>query len=1332
MVTLVIVKNPFSPQDGREIKYIEASGTLADLLEEHKMPGVDLLATINGFSVDDTAEIHDGDFVVIYPAIEKGGKGGKGILGIVAAIALSVVSFGVGGLVGAGAWGASMASWSIMGYVAAAAVMFLGSSLIGRGMSGQNIDNGSYDSKTDDSTPTYSWGGVQTMEGQNNPIALTYGKVKSGGQTIGKFVSVSGDDEYLNWLIACGEGPLSITNIKLNDNDISIYSGAEYTTRSGENDQSVVPYFNDTYYTANLSYHMTNVGAWYTSDAPGTATQGLIFKIECPNGLFHATDQGKLVYNTLYIDLEYRLKGAQSWTSFRQNWSISGDSKKAIRKELRTWELPAGEYEARCRVKSINYTDQTRDSFEIYWTAITSVIVDDFTYPCTALIGIRAKATDQLNGTPRLTFMKERANVWVWNGSSYVEKPANNPAWACYDLLHQARRLKNIRTGNYEFEVRGAPKEAMRYADFAAWANFCATKELYVNIELNASGEVLEVANNKIAPVGRGLVVRFGTKYGCIYDHVQAPVQMFGMGNIVEGTFSEEFLKVADRANCVEITFTNKDADYERDVLTIYGDTYDSDGYEKTAQMTFDGIVDYRQAYREGMYQLYSNQYLLRTVSFEADIDAIACTVGDVVLVSHDVPQWANSGRIETIDGATWTLPVELADTTSSYHIQWRSVNDVLYVRNCAIVSSADGWTVITVQGEIPVEDPPHEGDVFDIALANIDSKPFVIKSITRAQDFRRRISCIEYNENVYNELYGIPVIDYTARYGEPQNVTNLHADNAQTKNAFGEYTAKLRCSWDIPDNGGTFTVLTSTDNITWEVGKSNITGNSCELDVLPNTEYYVKVITIVRASQSTGTVVGPIYPSGEGALPQATNLKGVTRYRGVINGENRYEVFLTWNTPVMENYGECDVYYKTSNLQIKDAVMSTALVSEAGFVNDWKYAGSGYNDFTLSDVTTGDVYKFAIVTKDLQGNVNLPDYSPYVEVNVAARTEVPNTPNGFGITFGETATVYWNEVPNTDIYYYEIRTNQQAGVEDDHLLIRTNGTSAVVSLQIRTGYLYLFARSTLGKYSYAAVLNYNKPAPSAPNAPTLTAKLGGIGIETSPIPAGCTGVNIYISGSGQGAGTTQVHTVNTTYTHSCGVGVYVVTAAFTDMFGEGARSLQSSITVKVLVDASLLDSQAVTKAKLETSIQDAVDIAAAQPTVNQNVATSLQTNATNIAAVVTNLNDSTLAGQNYSAISIMQQGIASKVAMNDVTSYFQQDHTGFYIKGSLINIDGDTVINAAASSAIVNAIQAGSITADKLSVGSATGARMVLQENLLLVYDENNKLRVRLGVWNE
>lgn len=1353
MLTLVIVTNPFSPQDGRTVSQIEYNGTLGELLKENTIDGVDMQATVNGYSVDNDYQIKNGDFVVIYPVVAKGGgKGGKSILGIVAAIALSVVSYGIasGGLLA----GIGIQAGTFAAYAAATAVMFLGSSLMGRFM-GQKVDVGNYDAENE---PTYSWGGVQTMEGQNNAVSLTYGKVKSGGQTIGKFVSTEDNKEYLNWLIACGEGELIITDIKLNDNAVENYENVMCETRSGTNDQAVVPYFNDTYFTKNLSYHMTTVNTWYTDTAQGTATDGLIFKIELPNGLYHGNDHGKFSNNYVDITMQYKLTSSSTWITMAAD-RINGKSNKAIRKEYRVDNIPSGSYDVRMRVTTFGRDDATRDMHEIYWTGITSIVYDDFIYPCQALIGIRAKATDQLNGTPTLTFMKERSVVWVYNpySDTYITKDATNPAWACYDFVHQARKLKNTNTNTMEIEVRGAAKELMRYDDFDAWATWCDEKDYHVNIEINNVGEVLELVNQRIAPIGHGLVVRFGTKYGCIYDHVQTPVQMFGMGNIISGTFQEEFLKVSDRANCVEITFTNKDAGYERDVLTIYGDTYDADGYTKTAQMTFDGITDYEQAYREGKYQLYSNKYLLRTVSFECGIDAIACTVGDVVMVSHDVPKWANSGRIYSINGATWVLPIELQDLTKSYRIQWRTVNDNLYTRACTIVSSADGWTTITVSGTIPSDDAPQVGDVFDIAIANIGSKPFVVKSITRAQDFTRSISCIEYNENVYNENYDIPVINYSQWYGEPKNVSNLTA--VLTENTDNSGTAKLKCSWDVPDSGGTFTVLISTDGTTWRIVKTNLTGTSCEIDVEANTTYFVKVITLLGVNQSSGSVVGPIYPGGN-TLPPATNLVGYTRYRGVKDGEYRYDIHLTWLPPVLSNYQTCDVWYKTNHRQTSQISMTEGVsVNEIGFTKDWEYAGNGYSDFVMNDVVYGDTYRFAVTTRDVLGNHNEPyaDGVPTVDVTAAAKSTVPNTPDGFSIEFGEASVVSWKEVSNADIQFYEVRSDTNAGAETGCLLARVTGTSTSVPLTNRTGTLYLFAKSPLGRYSYPAILEYSKTAPPKPTAPTLTAKLGGFSLVAGAIPSGCNGMNIYIDG----ASLVSVHTVNNVYTYTCDAGIYDVSVAYTDLFGEGEHSLESRVTVKILVDAALLDAQAVTKDKLDSALKTAVDnanqsvtdITALRKSVGDNTAEIVKTNnsvtivasrvddndddiaalqvqadeissavfettqsgtkvsriaqnangisavVTNVQNINTNLNDSTKARQNYTAIQVMQDGIASKVAMGDVESYLQQDHTGFYIKGSLINIDGTTKIGNNVISK--NMIQAGAVTADKMAVDS-------------------------------
>lgn len=966
-IRVVIVRNPFQPDENREVHLLapDEYKTLQDCISAYEAiyAGSDgFRVTVNSYVVEDfSGAVKAGDFIVMSPVV---GKGGKSVLGLIAAVALSVVAFGVGGLAAGGSWGSAgfaaatsvSAAW---GYVAAAAVMFLGGSLVSKIFAGK-VDVGKYN--TEGSEATYSWNGIQTMEGQNNPEQLTYGKVKSGGQSIAKFVDNDNNDQYLNWLIAAGSGPLEITEVKLNDNDISNYEGVKLDIRPGTNDQTIINNFNDTRSSKALGYELDD--KWSTDVVTGNANQGIVIDIEFSQGLYHADDNGNLVNAWVELDAEYALRGSGQWmtlvggnafampndlgatladTSAQTGvWSIrvsgrlggeSGSDKNrltvsvlrpgsdaiddsvsfnsgstgivrvgpfnidkselifgkiwvsmgrwnvtvarnsrvmaaqstAVRRSFRVDNLPAGEYDVRVRVaaRSASVTS-TRDGVKCWWTMVEGIVYDDFIYPDMALIGIKALATSQLNGTPTLTFMKERSNVWVWNpyAKAYEEKPANNPAWAAYDFIHQASQLTNIHTGELEFEVRGAKAELMMYDKFAEWAEFCKEYKLEINIEINTTGRLLNMVNEKIAPIGRGLVLCFGTKFGCIWNGPKQPTQMFGMGNIIQGTFEENFMQLSDRANALEITFTNKQKNYERDTLVVYGKSYDDpDAYDNTTQVSFDGITSYEQAYREGKFQLYCNQYLTRTYRWKADIDAIACTVGDLVYISHDVTKYGTSGRIIAVEGPNITCGafMEDYDPAKVYRFQYRSSEtDNIYKINILqiTVNPDDTQLVVDLQS---VTEPPAVGDIFDIAEESIGTVPVIIQSINRDGDLRRQIEAIIYNEYVYSENYNIPEIDYsTAERDVAVNVIDLQGNQVLYCDPMKTRHSRMFLSWRLPD-GATATKfsvqLSSNGGTTWTVAGDTIS-TSFETETTPGLDYLVKVVTVLGLSTSTGTVI--------------------------------------------------------------------------------------------------------------------------------------------------------------------------------------------------------------------------------------------------------------------------------------------------------------------------------------------------------------------------------------------------------------------------------------------------------------------------------------------
>lgn len=542
----------------------------------------------------------------------------------------------------------------------------------------------------------------------------------------------------------------------------------------------------------------------------------------------------------------------------RGSYRIKAHQSSALRKEFRVDPLPPGAYHVKMKVTRRSHDiESNRAMVRCWWSSVTSIVHDDFSYPNIALIGIKALATDQLSGTPTLKFLKTRPCVLVWNPAveAYEQRPSDNPAWASYDVLHQCTHLQDANTGAWEYEVRGIPAKYMIYDQFRAWADHCEKKNLKVNIELNTLGEMLAAVNANIAAVGRGKVIRFGTRYGCVYDHVQQPTQMFGMGNILAGSFQEEFLQTSDRANCVELTYMDAANEHNRETITMYADSYDTDAEEKTAQATFNGITSYAQAYREGMYQIYSNQYLVRTISFEANVDAIACTVGDVILVAHDVPKWAKSGRIHKVEGDVLLLPVELDTTEGNYRIQYRTVSDIMRTAPVAILDNKDGWCKVRL-AEIDTTDPPQAQDVFDLALATVGSKPFVVKGISRAQDFTRKIECIEYDERVYKEEYDIPVPQYTASAASIKDAAGLTAAKHRYVSADGSVRYRLDVSWER-QSVGTYMVCLSRDNVNWDVLISGIDGvrYSCDADAAAA---YVKVITVdgLRRSGGTSTII--------------------------------------------------------------------------------------------------------------------------------------------------------------------------------------------------------------------------------------------------------------------------------------------------------------------------------------------------------------------------------------------------------------------------------------------------------------------------------------------
>lgn len=460
--------------------------------------------------------------------------------------------------------------------------------------------------------------------------------------------------------------------------------------------------------------------------------------------------------------------------------------------------------------------------------------------------------------------------------------------------------------------------------------------------------------------------------------------------------------------------------------------------------------------------------------------------------------------------------------------------------------------------------------------------------------------------------------------------------------------------------------------------------------------------------------------------IPPVASITAYNRYRQLADGVSRYDIVVNWTPPELQSYLQGDVWYKTSNAQAKDLVIKEGTKgSELGFDGEWTFGGSGKDQVVIPQAIVGDTYLIAVCTKDEWGETTSPDTSSQLKILVALKTEIPNTPDGFGIDFGTVCTASWKEVTNTDVTFYEVRTDDNAGAETSGLLVRTNNLSAILPLTERSGTLYLYAKSAIGKYSAPAILQYNKPVPKKPNPPVLTSTIGGFGLTAEAIPKGCAGMNIYISGTD---GQKTIKTENNSYSHTCGAGIYDVSIAYYDLFGEGEKSGESRVVVKVSISKDMIDDEAVSLAKVDALVKQKLNDGAI---AKQDVTT-----------IVSNLGNLMLAKANYSAIAQMTDAINLRVQKGDVINQINVSPTTTTIDGKYLHIKSTTVID---NNVIVSRMLAAkAVTADKLAVTSlsaitanigllrtkTSGARLEIKDNLIEAYGSDNKRYVRMGVW--
>ena len=172
------------------------------------------------------------------------------------------------------------------------------------------------------------------------------------------------------------------------------------------------------------------------------------------------------------------------------------------------------------------------------------------------------------------------------------------------------------------------------------------------------------------------------------------------------------------------------------------------------------------------------------------------------------------------------------------------------------------------------------------------------------------------------------------------------------------------------------------------------------------------------------------------------------------------------------------------------------------------------------------------------------------------------------------------------------------------------------------------------------------------------------MGIKCKAVPSDCIGVRYYINDD-------SVYSKNNTLSYSCEAGVYDVTCAYVDMFGDGPTSGQSTCTVKTVIDESMIADEAISSAKLDKIVQNNISNA----TANANTALQNSNNAlVNANAALSNSNiTADKLKKDYSTTTQTETLIATRVA-NSLGNYSTTEQTATMISNSIANFKDGTL----------------------------------------------------------
>lgn len=557
--------------------------------------------------------------------IEVRGTVGRTALLIVAMVALTIFTAGVGTAMVAAGYSAMAAG------LAQAAIYAVGSLLINKVLGPKKPKQ--YES---DAATVFTIGSARNQARPYEPLPLVLGNIRMAPDIASQPYSFyEANDQFMALVLTPGINVGRVEAMFNGEALLSTYEGVQvwHSGFPGMPEEKIPLYSNvDTLAGGALEAEKGKPSAWVQRTSSASTIR---LQLDFDYMLFDTTSKGKPKDNQETIQVQFRTVGATDWRVFG-NFALISQSQKQQRRTY-ALDVEPGQYEVRARIAGRN-TDGKGATSDFTWSTLKSIQTDNASYAGIPRIGVRIKATGQLNGSPdELRCVAYAPPIPVWKGNQWVTEESSNPG---AQILAYARGIRDA-AGNLIAGL-GLLDAQIDIAALQAFMLHCAaSKYTYDNVirDTRSHEDVLQA----IALAGFGNVTWAAGRLSVVWAADEQPLSgVVNMATIKKGQFQIDYT-LANAADGIEFTYVDR-SDWSSKTLRVAAPGVQT--MLNPAQVSGEGITSEDHAAKMARYHLAQSLYQYKDISFSTDIEHLSYRRLSVLALQHDLTQWGFGGRL--------------------------------------------------------------------------------------------------------------------------------------------------------------------------------------------------------------------------------------------------------------------------------------------------------------------------------------------------------------------------------------------------------------------------------------------------------------------------------------------------------------------------------------------------------------------------------------------------------------------------------------------------------------------------------------------------------------